>query len=164
VSFPETLPRLTVWRIVNHKHEKTAFTGEGARLYGGRWNSPGTPMVYAAQSQSLAILEMLVHLDSPELLKKYVLFGVEIDADLITALDWSLLPKDWQANPVPANVQAVGDAWIASRSSLALSVPSALVPGECNFLLNPLHPKFSKLKIRKPVPFQFDPRLAVKRR
>ena len=164
MSFPETLPRLTVWRIVNRKHEKTAFTGEGARLYGGRWNSPGTPMVYAAQSQSLAILEMLVHLDSPELLKKYILFGVEIDADLVAALDRSLLPKDWQANPVPANVQAVGDAWIASGNSLALSVPSALVPGESNFLVNQLHPKFPKLKIRKPVPFQFDPRLVGQRR
>jgi RES domain-containing protein len=121
-------------------------------------------MIYAAQSQSLAILEMLVHLDSPELLKKYVLFGVEIDAAFITPVDQSLLPKDWKADPVPPDVQAVGDAWARSRSSVVLSVPSALVPDESNFLLNPTHPDFSKLKIRKPVAFQFDPRFAVKKR
>jgi RES domain-containing protein len=155
---------LTVWRIANHKHLKSAFTGEGARLYGGRWNSPGTPMIYTAQSQSLAILEMLVHLDSPELLKKYVLFGVEIDADLVTPLDRSSLPKDWKADTVPASVQVLGDAWMTSLSSVAISVPSALVPEESNFLLNPLHPDFLRLRIRKPVTFQFDPRFAAKRR
>jgi RES domain-containing protein len=155
---------LTVWRIANHKHLKSAFTGEGARLYGGRWNSPGTPMIYSAQSQSLAILEMLVHLDSPELLKKYVLFAVEIDAVLVTPVDRSSLPKNWKADPVPATVQAVGDAWAASLSSVAHSVPSALVPDESNFLLNPLHPDFPKLKIQRPLAFQFDPRFTTKRR
>jgi len=155
---------LTVWRIANHRHLKTAFTGEGARLYGGRWNSPGTPMIYMAQSQSLAILEMLVHLDSPELLKKYVLFGVEIDATLVTQVDRSSLPKNWKADPVPAAVQMVGSNWAASLGSLALSVPSALVPDEFNLLLNPLQSDFPKLKIRKPVAFQFDPRFTTKRR
>jgi RES domain-containing protein len=155
---------LTVWRIANHKHLKSAFTGEGARLYGGRWNSPGTPMIYTAQSQSLAILEMLVHLDSPELLKKYVLFGVEIDAALVTPLDRSSLPKDWKADVVPASVQALGDAWATSLNSVALRVPSTLVPDESNFLLNPLHPNFPRLRIRKPITFQFDPRFAAKRR
>jgi RES domain-containing protein len=155
---------MRVWRIANHKHLKSAFTGEGARLYGGRWNSPGTLMIYTAQSQSLAILEMLVHLDSPELLKKYVLFAVEIDAVLVTPLDQSSLPKNWKADPVPATVQVVGDAWAASRSSVALSVPSALVPDESNFLLNPLHPDFPKLKIQRPSAFQFDPRFATKPR
>ena len=155
---------LTVWRIVNRRHIKTAFTGEGARLYGGRWNSPGTPMVYAAQSQSLAILEMLVHLDSSELLKKYILFGVEIDEAQITSVDRFSLPKGWQADPVPTSVQAVGDHWAASLNSAVFSVPSALVPDESNFLLNPLHPDFLKLKIQRPLAFQFDARFAIRHR
>jgi RES domain-containing protein len=147
---------ITIWRIVKEKHAKAAFTGEGARLYGGRWNSPGISVIYAAQSQSLAILETLVHLDSPELLKKYVLFGVEVDAALVSRLDISHLSKNWKDNPVPIEVQAIGDNWVESRSSAVLLVPSALVPEESNFLLNPSHPDFAKLKIRKPVAFQFD--------
>ena len=119
-------------------------------------------MVYTAQSQSLAILEMLVHLDSPEVLKKYLLFGVQVDEALISPVDPSRLPKNWKADPVPAEAQAVGDAWVRSGESAVLSVPSALVPDESNFLLNPVHPEFVKLKIRKPVAFQFDPRFAVK--
>jgi len=118
-------------------------------------------MVYTAQSQSLAILEMLVHLDSPEVLKKYLLFGVQVDEALISPVDPSRLPKNWKADPVPVEVQAVGDAWVRGSESAVLSVPSALVPDESNFLLNPLHPDFPKLKIRKPVAFQFDPRFAV---
>jgi RES domain-containing protein len=121
-------------------------------------------MIYAAESQSLAILEMLVHLDSPELLKKYVLFGVEIDVDLISPVNRSSLPRNWKADPVPVDVQAIGDAWVRSGSSAVLSVPSVLVPDESNFLLNPMHPDFSKLKIRKPTAFQFDPRLTVRKR
>jgi len=155
---------LTIWRIVKEKHAKTAFTGEGARLFGGRWNSPGTSMVYTAQTQSLAILEMLVHLDSLDLLKKYILFRVEIEEAWIASVDLTLLPRNWRADPVPASVQAVGDRWAASRDSIALSVPSALVPDERNFLLNPAHPDFSKLRIGKPMKFQFNPRLSKKQR
>ena len=70
---------LSAWRITKQKHAKSAFSGEGARIYGGRWNSPGTPIIYTAQSQALAVLEVLVHLDSPELLKRYSLFEVEMD-------------------------------------------------------------------------------------
>jgi len=150
----------TIWRIVHHRHAKTAFSGEGARLYGGRWNSPGTPMIYCAGSQSLAILEMLAHLDSTELLKKYVLFPVEIEAAFVAHVDRSILPKNWNADPVPSGVQAIGDSWATARSSVALSVPSALVPDESNYLLNPLHPDFIYLKIGKPDAFQFDRRFA----
>jgi len=133
-------------------------------MYGGRWNSPGTPMVYAAQSQSLAILEMLVHLDSPNLLKRYILFGIEIETTLISPVDRSSLPKNWKTDPVPTSVQTIGDRWAASFISVALNVPSALVPDESNFLLNPLHPDFPKLKIQKPLAFQFDPRLTKRHR
>jgi RES domain-containing protein len=151
---------LSAWRITKQKHAKSAFSGEGARIYGGRWNSPGTAMIYTAQSQALAVLEMLIHLDSPELLKRYSLFEVEMDLLYVAELDLSNLPRNWRANPTPAGVRAIGDDWVASRRSVALRVPSALVPAESTFLLNPQHPDFSKLCIGKAVPFQFDPRLA----
>jgi RES domain-containing protein len=151
---------VSVWRITKQKHAKSAFSGEGARLFGGRWNSPGTAVVYTAQSQSLAVLEVLVHLDSPELLKKYLLFEVVIDSSCVRELDLSNLPRNWKANPAPARVQAMGDDWVAGGSSAVLRVPSTLVPGESTFLLNPRHPDFCKLRIGKPLPFQFDPRFA----
>jgi len=121
-------------------------------------------MIYTAQSQSLAALEMLVHLDSPGFLKRYLLFGVEIDEHLVESIERSSLPKNWKADLVPASTQVVGDRWVTRGHSVALSVPSALVPDERNFLLNPEHPDFPKLKVSKPVAFQFDPRLGLKRR
>lgn len=152
----------TAWRITKRKRARDAFTGEGAREFGGRWNNPGTAMVYTAESQSLAALEMLVHLDSPELLQKYVLIGVEIDDELVTQLDMSRLPRNWRDDPPPAQVRAIGDEWVVSGSSAVLRVPSALVPGENNFLLNPQHPDFAKLRIGKPLSFRFDPRLGAR--
>ena len=151
--------RITAWRITKQKHAKTAFTGDGARFYGGRWNSPGTIAIYTAQSQSLAALEMLVHLDSSELLGTYVLFEVGIEESLVHAVKKSQLPKNWRADPPPSELRAIGDEWVAAGTSSVLRVPSALVPGEHNFLLNPRHQDFPKLHIGKPVSFRFDPRL-----
>jgi RES domain-containing protein len=154
---------VSAWRITKRKHARSAFTGEGARLYGGRWNSPGTAIIYTAESQSLAVLEILVHLDSPELLKKYVLFQVAIDDSYILDIDAAALPRNWRAEPAPSRVQKMGDDWVSKSTSAVLRVPSTLVPGESNFLLNPAHVDFRKLQISGPVPFQFDPRLSERR-
>lgn len=120
-------------------------------------------MVYVAESQSLAVLEVLVHLDSSSLLEKYVLIQVDFDASLVSEMNRTSLPKNWGDDPVPPNVQAIGDRWIATRESAVLRVPSTLVPGESNFLINPLHPDFSKLAILEPRLFRFDPRLTAPR-
>jgi len=150
---------LTAWRITKQKHIKSAFTGEGARLFGGRWNSPGTPTIYLAESQSLAVLEVLVHLDSTAILEKYVLFRVDLDESKVKVLNRSTLPSTWRDDPPPGVTQAIGDGWAAAQNSVALRVPSTLVPGESNFLLNPQHPDFKTVKIFKPQLFRFDPRL-----
>lgn len=150
---------VTAWRITKRKHAKSAFSGEGALEFGGRWNSPGTALVYTAQSQSLAALEMLVHLESSELLKAYVLIAVEVDHALIAPVDPATLPGWWRSDPPPPELQSIGDEWIAAGSSPVLRVPSALVPGEDNFLLNPGHQDFAKLRFGKPLAFRFDPRL-----
>jgi RES domain-containing protein len=152
---------LTAWRITKRKHARTAFSGEGARQFGGRWNHPGVPMVYAAETRSLAALEILVHVGSAELLEKYVLFEVGIDEALVTRLEADKLPKNWRADPPPEKLRTLGDEWALSANSAVLQVPSALVAGEKNFLLNPRHPDFSRLRLGRPQPFDFDPRLVA---
>lgn len=152
--------KITAWRITKRKNAKTAFTGEGARLFGGRWNSPGTPIVYLAESQSLAALEMLVHLGSPELLDHYVVFEIGFGENLAVVVDVPALPRNWRSSPAPASIRAIGDDWARDAKSVVLRVPSALIPGENIYLVNPNHPDFSKVEIGKPSPFEFDPRLS----
>jgi RES domain-containing protein len=147
---------LTAWRICKQKHCKHAFTGEGARLFGGRWNNPGTAVVYVAGSQALATLEMLVQLNAPDLLGKYVLIPVEIETGMIA--DLPELPDNWKIYPAPAEIRQIGDDWVVAQGSVALRVPSTLVPSENNFLLNPRHEDFPRLKIGKPLEFEFDSR------
>ena len=116
-------------------------------------------MVYTAGSLALAALEVLVHLDCPQLLQSYVQIPVEFGEDLCRRLDLASLPQEWADNPAPDWTKSVGSEWVASRESLALAVPSAVVPDEFVYLLNPLHPGFFALRIGQPDSFRFDPRL-----
>lgn len=150
---------VSAWRIVKRRLAKDAFSGEGARLYGGRWNSPGVSVVYAAQSQALAALELLVHLETSELLYEYVVIEARFDPSLVTRIAKSELPSDWRASPAPATARAIGDAWIAGEPSPVLQLPSAVIPAETIFLLNPQHSGFAEIEIGAPVDFEFDPRL-----
>jgi len=151
---------ISVWRITKQKHAKDAFTGEGAKLYGGRWNSPGRLVVYTAESRALALAEMLVHLESAAVLSRYVVFQVEIEESSIAHLHLPDLPRNWRAEPAPRRLQTLGDEWLDSGKSAALRVPSAIVMGEFNYLLNPAHPNFSKLRIHAAEKFPIDRRLA----
>lgn len=150
---------IRAWRIVKAKHAATAFSGDGARRYGGRWSSPGIPVVYVAGSASLAILEMLVHLQSQDLLKRYVMFETSFDDALVKKIDAARLPKAWRQSPPTEQVQQVGDAWVADGNTAILRVPSAIVPTEWNYLLNPAHADFGKIAIGPKQQVQFDPRL-----
>lgn len=150
---------IQAWRIIKAKHATTAFTGGSAKTYGGRWNSPGTAVVYTAGSTSLAILEMLVHLQAQDLMRRYVIFEVSFDETLVTTVDPARLPKSWRRSPSPATVQQVGDAWVAGGTSAVLRLPSVIVPSEWNYLLNPAHPDFAKITIGPKQPIKFDPRL-----
>jgi RES domain-containing protein len=104
---------------------------------------------------------MLVHLDGPDLLQEYVLIGVEIEESLLRNLDPSVLPHNWRTDPAPLALRTIGDQWVVAQSSVALRVPSTLVPGESNLLLNPAHTDFQRVAIGKPVAFSFDPRLTI---
>jgi RES domain-containing protein len=152
---------LTLWRLVKARHAASAFDGEGARRYGGRWNSPGVRVAYASESASLAVLEVLVHLQSSAVLSSYALVALHVPPSLVEVLDASRLPPDWRASPPPVAVQALGDAWVRAGTSPVLRVPSVLVPIEANYVVNPAHPAFGRLRIGEPQPFTFDARLAT---
>jgi RES domain-containing protein len=150
---------ITGWRIVKTRYTSSAFDGEGARLYGGRWNSPGTRMVYTAESISLAILEMLVHLDDSNTLSSYSLCSAQFDEPLVTSIKINELPPNWREYPTLPRLQQIGDQWIKSQASVVLRVPSVVVETESNYLINPSHPDFSLVKLGKPKPYEFDSRL-----
>lgn len=144
------------YRIVKRKLVDTAFSGEGARLYGGRWNSPGVRVVYTSGSLSLALHEWRVHLShwpAPPVMAIEIEFGA--------SLIWSpaRLPAGWSRTPYPKATAAVGDNWIRSSRSAVMRLPSAIVPGEFNYLVNPGHPGFSQIRIGKARLFEVDARL-----
>jgi RES domain-containing protein len=116
-------------------------------------------MVYTAEHVSLAVLEILVLVEHTGLLPKYVLFQVDFDEGLVEVLDPSALPKNWSTYPAPLSLRAIGDRWVADGRFAVLSVPSAVVPLERLFLLNPQHADFPRVKVGMPQPFSFDARL-----
>ena len=146
------------WRIVKAKHAATAFSGKGAADNGGRWNSRGVAVVYASLTKSLAVLESLVHLNPPVRFKS-VAFRLQFDDALVEKFPLKKLPAHWQVEPPPPSTQQIGDLWVREARSAILALPSAIIPSEANFLLNPAHPDFKKISISKPELFAFDPRL-----
>jgi RES domain-containing protein len=150
---------LTTWRIVKARHAASAFNGEGARVEGGRWSSPGTPVVYTSQSAALAALEMLVHLGRSSILRAYVLIPCTFGEAGVSRLDRRRLPKNWRSYPAPSELQSIGDEWVKSGTSAILEVPSAVIETESNYVLNPHHREFHAVRILNPQPFEFDLRL-----
>jgi RES domain-containing protein len=151
---------LTVWRITTARFVSSAFTGEGARLYGGRWNPKNYSMVYTAESRSLALLEMLVQ-DDP-LRASYVLVPAHIPKDLpMTDIREKDLPQDWRNLSTRDTLQAIGKRWLMSMESVVISVPSAALPAERNYLINPNHPDFQNIIIGDAESLQTDMRLTI---
>ena len=147
------------WRIVKERHAGTAFDGEGARLYGGRWNSPGVAAVYVSESRALATLEVLAGLQTNSPLPGYVLIPTEFDDSLVVAIELEEVPANWRQNPPAPSTQRLGNDWIAQGESAVLRVPSVLVPKESNYVLNPRHPDFSAVMVGEPEPLSMDLRL-----
>ena len=148
---------IRAWRIVDAQYATDAFNGEGALIYGGRWSSIGTPVVYTAENAALATLEVLTRVRRMASLPSYVVISCTFDEKLVT--DVPDLPTNWREYPAPAGLQTIGDEWVRSGRSAVLRVPSVIVPGENNYLLNPAHAKFKKIAIGKPEPFVLDTRL-----
>lgn len=148
-----------VWRIVKEKYAESAFSGEGARQAGGRFNSPGLPVIYTSESLALAELEILVNLPTQRLLASYLAFRVHVPDENVAVLDREKLPQDWRDDPTPQTLRDLGDAWLRSKASLALRVPSAVVPSEDNILIDPRHSDVGKLQIDGPFDPDIDERL-----
>lgn len=126
------------------------LSGEGARLYGGRWNKKGYSMLYFSESLSLALLEILVHLDFKYLTPDFGYIEVELPDTLIQPkVKVKNLDSSWRNNPPPLTTQNYGSKWMESQKNVALLVPSAILPQQCNILINPRHKNSSKLKIVK---------------
>lgn len=138
---------ICAWRLVDAALAACAFDGEGARRYGGRWNSPGTAVAYASATLSLAVLEILTHLPHPRLLDGYVSIRVEFDDAWIETVVPHRLPSKWRAFPAPPALREIGDDWVAAGRSAVLRVPSALVPQESHYVLNPRHPDFARVRV-----------------
>jgi len=147
------------WRIVKEKHAKAAFSGEGARIFEGRWNSGGVAMIYCSEHLSLAALEILAHTQPVAIRDKFRAFRVSWDEALMVLVDLKKLPKGWDAQPPNAVSKNIGDNWTKSGRSAVLAVPSVLIRLERTFLLNPKHGDFTKIKIRDTASFVLDPRL-----
>lgn len=140
------------------RHLGRAFEGEGARIHGGRWNSPGRPAVYTSETRALATLEVLAGLGGTNQLPSYALIDVSFAEVLVEDVAHPL-PSGWDARPPGHASQGVGDAWLIGTRSAVLRVPSVVVPAEHNYVLNPAHPDFAKIAIGSPQPLTVDPRL-----
>jgi RES domain-containing protein len=149
------------YRIVQEHWAATALDGEGARLYGGRWNSPGVAAVYLAESRALAALEILVHAPREALRLKWIVIELEVPDALIDKVPPSKLPVGWRLQPSSRQAQVFGSRWLRDDRNLSLRVPSVVIPEEHSLLLNPLNPHMRDLKPGNPSPFSFDPRLAA---
>lgn len=149
---------LSVWRLTTARFAKSAFAGDGARLYGGRWNRKGVPLVYTAATQSLAMLEMLVQ-DEP-LRARYVMIEARIPSSVkIERLKAEDLPPDWRSITAREQLRTIGTDWATKRTAAVLAVPSAVIPAESNYLLNPLHRDFRRIRVGNPQRFETDLRL-----
>lgn len=148
------------WRLYPRRLAEEAFTGAAASKYGGRWNLPGTRAVYFAESRALAALESLVHVEAPKDLAATSWLMTSVTLKALAIERPAQLPPQWNSYPYHPATQHLGTKWAQSRATVALRVPSAVVAGEFNYLLNPEHPDFSRLKLMPAEPFRFDPRFA----
>ena len=153
---------MRLWRL----SARATFDGEGARRYGGRWNRPGASVIYAATTLALATLEFLVHLQRGRSPAAVFAHYADVPDDVtIKVLDEPRLPEGWRDHPAPEALQEIGTRWRASASTLLLCVPSAvlrvpptLVPAERNYLVNPAHAEYGRVRVRS-VRLSLDPRM-----
>lgn len=159
---------MRVWRVARHAHTQPSpdgkpanlLDGEGARRAGGRWNFPGTPVVYTSESIALAAMEVFVHMGAGYIPRDHAIISIEIPEALVKrAYIPNPLPERWDAKPESTLARNVGDAWLRERKTLLMRVPSVLVGEEFNYLINPAHRDIRKLTASILRGFQFDPRL-----
>ena len=155
---------MRIWRLCREPYAAEAFSGEGARRFGGRWNTRGVRMVYASTSLALAAIELFIHLEPGQVPGDMVSISAELpEGEPARTIEPQALGEGWWTDePAPPTPREIGDAWIAGRELLALRVPSVPIRSEWNVLVNPLHPRVSEVRIESPQPFIFDARMFQK--
>lgn len=150
---------IEIFRIIDSHFTGEAFSGKGAEIAGGRFNSSGLRVVYTSGSLSLAMLELLVQVDDKHSLIGHIFVPAFIDRKHIEIIEEGDLPAGWDSLPFGSASQEFGDRWLAEQRSLILQIPSIVVPRESNFLINPLHSSFDKIEFGVPEAARFDVRL-----
>jgi RES domain-containing protein len=150
---------LSGWRLVHEDWIDAAFSGDGARRYGGRWNSKGYRAIYMADSLALATLEIMVHAVTYADLQYYLFVQAQFTHDLIEEVPAGSLPDNWHEDPPPLSTRQFGDRWIEAKTSPVLKIPNVVIPVGFNYIINPEHPDFHKIKIGQVQPFVLDGRL-----
>ncbi len=151
---------MIVYRICNKLYAND-LQGIGAKMYGGRWNNVGNAVVYTSSSRALAALEVLVHLPSTTLKKlDFTMVSIEIPENSVEEIFYADIKRDFQINRFSAFFKNIGDNWLRENSSLLLKVPSVVIHEEMNYLINPNHKDFNKVKLTEMKLFRFDDRLA----
>ncbi len=154
-----------VYRVLRRAFARAPFDGEGAYQYGGRWSSPGTRVSYASEHQSLAMLEYFVHLDQDDPPDDLLIAVAEVPSDLKReTLRVTSLPRNWRDPVAPPELTRFGDRFVQRAESCLLTIPSVLVPGENNCLINPAHADYEKILVRNPEPLRYDARMFQTRR
>jgi RES domain-containing protein len=149
-----------VWRICKRQYAEAPFSGDGGLKAAMRWNHKGRRIVYTSQSLSLATLELWVHVDPLETLTTYVAVSADIPDDLaVMVFEEEQLPPGWRNDPSPVKLRDAGAKWLASLASVVARVPSAIIPNEHNYLLNPEHKDFARIQTGAAIPFVFDHRM-----
>lgn len=156
---------MLVWRLTRKAHAEQPFTGEGARRFGGRWNHPGTPVLYTSATLSLAVLEYLVNLSISDLPDDLVSIQVDVPDDVSRAdISIDAVPVNWRTFPAIEELKDIGTEWASRGETAILVVPSVVIPNEFNYLINPAHPETRRVKILSVDPFALDVRLYGTRR
>src|SRR6187551_3034366 len=150
---------MEVFRLARKKYP-IELSGKGASISGARWNSKGTEIIYCAQNRALAMAEVLVHLSLATLPSHFVMLTIEIPEDIsVEELNLDKVGVDWNVFPCTFETPLLGDDFIKRNETCVLKVPSAVVKGDFNFLINPHHALFNKIKITEQVDFPFDKRI-----
>ena len=153
---------MRVYRIAKAIRSSTGvemMSGDGGLHGSARWHTKGRPIVYTATSQALATLEIAVNLKRPRIVPSYRILEVQVPDTLVITLVETILPQGWdRKDDEPLMARSIGDRWLASQASVALRVPSSVIPQEYNVLLNPGHPEYTQITYNEPLDFPFDPR------
>jgi RES domain-containing protein len=150
---------MRAFRLCKERYSASVLSGDGGRHADGRWHRQGRPIVYCAGSESLAVLELRVHIGQFLPRERFIMHAINVPDETIELLSHAALPPGWNSVPHSTLSQNIGDAWLEQQRSLALQVPSIHSKSDCNILLNPAHPSAAQVSIDNARIYLFDPRL-----